>query len=62
MSTITEGEVARRREALERTIGAWTPRSLATAFDAAAVASAEELPMTTTGKVQKYLLAQSVAV
>ena len=35
MSTILEGEVARRREALERTIGVWTPRSLAAAFDVA---------------------------
>ena len=36
MTTITEGEVARRRDALERTVEGWTPRSLAAAFDVAA--------------------------
>ncbi|WP_137120330.1 class I adenylate-forming enzyme family protein [Segeticoccus rhizosphaerae] len=33
MAGITPAEVARRREALERRVGAWTPRSLAAAFD-----------------------------
>ncbi len=33
MSTISPEDVARRREALERSLGAWRPRTLASAFD-----------------------------
>ncbi|WP_417564309.1 class I adenylate-forming enzyme family protein [Microbacterium sp.] len=36
MTTISPEEVARRREALERSLGSWTPRTLASAFDDAA--------------------------
>lgn len=33
MSSISEAEVARRRDALQRTLGTWIPRSLADSFD-----------------------------
>ena len=36
MSTITDAEITRRRDALEATIDSWTPLSLAAAFDRAA--------------------------
>jgi len=36
MSTISPEEVTRRRSALERSVGAWTPTTLAAAFDIAA--------------------------
>lgn len=36
MGTITSAEVARRRDALERSLGHWIPRSLSAAFDDAA--------------------------
>ncbi|MGN6125082.1 MAG: class I adenylate-forming enzyme family protein [Humibacter sp.] len=35
MTTLSEPEIARRRAALERTVGSWTRRSLAAAFDEA---------------------------
>lgn len=36
MSTISPEEVARRRDALEQSLGSWTPRTLSAAFDDAA--------------------------